>query len=131
IAQDLRRQLNSIPGVIVRANASGGNQQMNRFLSGGNNGGARLSLEIRGESLEDARKVAQAAKDLLDTVPGVADARMGRDDALPELALQVDRSKAALFGLTSTNVANTIQTNIAGTQAALFRQAGQEYPIIV
>src|SRR4029079_13631896 len=29
IAQDLRRQLNSIPGVIVRANASGGNQQMN------------------------------------------------------------------------------------------------------
>jgi HAE1 family hydrophobic/amphiphilic exporter-1 len=28
-------------------------------------------------------------------------------------------------------VANTIRTNIAGTQAALFRQGGQEYPIIV
>ena len=37
---------------------------MNRFLSGGNNGGGRLSLEIRGESLDDARKVAQAAKDM-------------------------------------------------------------------
>ena len=42
IAQDLRRQLSGIPGVIVRANASGGNNQMNRFLSGGNNGGGRL-----------------------------------------------------------------------------------------
>ena len=53
---DLRRQLSGIPGVIVRANASGGNNQMNRFLSGGNNsGGGRLSLEIRGESLDDAR----------------------------------------------------------------------------
>jgi HAE1 family hydrophobic/amphiphilic exporter-1 len=131
IAQDLRRQLNGIPGVIVRANASGGNQQMNRFLSGGNNGGGRLSLEIRGESLDDARKVAQATKDLLDTVPGVADARLGRDDGRPELAVRVDRAKAALLGVSATTVANTIRTNIAGTQAALYRQGGQEYPIIV
>ena len=131
IAQDLRRQLNNIPGVIVRANASGGNQQMNRFLSGGNNGGGRLSLEIRGESLDDARKVAQATKDLLDTVPGVADARLGRDEGRPELSVRVDRAKAALLGVSATTVANTIRTNIAGTQAALFRQSGQEYPIIV
>ena len=46
-----------IPGVIVRANASGGNNQMNRFLSGGNSGGGRLSLEIRGER---SRRRAQA-----------------------------------------------------------------------
>jgi HAE1 family hydrophobic/amphiphilic exporter-1 len=131
IAQDLRRQLAGIPGVIVRANASGGNQQMNRFLSGGNNGGGRLSLEIRGDSLEDARKISQATKDLLDTVPGIADARLGRDDGRPELAVRVDRAKAALLGVSATTVANTIRTNIAGTQAALYRQAGQEYPIIV
>jgi HAE1 family hydrophobic/amphiphilic exporter-1 len=131
IAQELRRQLAGIPGVIVRANASGGNQQMNRFLSGGNTGGGRLSLEIRGESLEDARKVAQAAKELLDTVPGIADARLGRDEGRPELAVRVDRAKAALLGVSATTVANTIRTNIAGTQAALFRQSGQEYPIIV
>jgi hydrophobic/amphiphilic exporter-1 (mainly G- bacteria), HAE1 family len=131
IAMDLRRQLSGIPGVIVRANASGGNYQMNRFLSGGNQGGGRLALEIRGESLEDARKIAQAAKDLLDTVPGVADARLGRDEGRPELAVRVDRDKAALFGLSATTVANTIRTNVAGTQAAMFRQEGQEYPIIV
>jgi hydrophobic/amphiphilic exporter-1 (mainly G- bacteria), HAE1 family len=131
IAQDLRRQLSGIPGVIVRANASGGNNQLNRFLSGGNNGGGRLSLEIRGDNLDDARKVAQAAKDLLDTVPNVADARLGRDDGRPELAVEVDRAKAALLGLSSATVANTMRTNVAGTQAALFRQGGQEYPIVV
>ncbi len=131
IAQDLRRQLNGIPGVIVRANASGGNQQMNRFLSGGNSGGGRLALEIRGESLDDARKVSMAAKDLLDTVPGVADARMGRDEGRPELSVRIDRAKAALLGVSATTVANTIRTNVAGEQAALFRQGGQEYPVIV
>lgn len=131
IAQELRRQLSGIPGVVVRANASGGNNQLNRFLSGGNSGGGRLSLEIRGDDLDSARKIAQAAKDLLDNTPGVADSRLGRDDGRPELAVEVDRAKAALLGVNQTTVANTLRTNVAGTQAALFRQGGQEYPIIV
>jgi len=131
IAIDLRRQLSGLPGVVVRANASGGNYQMNRFLSGGNPNGGRLSLEIRGEDLDDARKVALAAKDLLDTVHGVADARLGRDEGRPELAVRVDRAKAALLGISATTLANTIRTNVAGTEAALYRQGGQEYPIVV
>jgi HAE1 family hydrophobic/amphiphilic exporter-1 len=131
IAMDLRRQLSGLPGVIVRANASGGNFQLNRFLSGGGSGAGRLSLEIRGEDLAAAERVALAARDLLDTVPGVASAQLGRDEARPELALRIDRAKAALFGLTSTAVANTIRTNVSGTQAAMFREHGYEYPIIV
>jgi HAE1 family hydrophobic/amphiphilic exporter-1 len=136
IAFDLRRQLSGIPGVIVRANASGGNNQMNRFLSGGGGfggpgGGGRLSLEIRGEDIAESQRVAQASKDLLDTVPGIADARLGRDDGRPELAVRVDRAKAALFGVSATAVANTIRTNVSGTQAATFREGGKEFPIIV
>ena len=64
-------------------------------------------------------------------MPGIADARLGRDDGRPELAVRVDRAKAALFGVSATTVANTIRTNVAGTQAAIFRQGGKEYPIIV
>jgi HAE1 family hydrophobic/amphiphilic exporter-1 len=132
IAIDLRRQLQGIPGVVVRANPSGGNGQLNRFLSGGgNNGGGRLALEIRGEDLADARRVAQDTKDMLDTIPGIADARLGRDEGRPELAVRIDRAKAALLGVSATSVADTIRTNVAGTQAAQFREAGNEYPIIV
>jgi HAE1 family hydrophobic/amphiphilic exporter-1 len=131
IAMELRRQLSGLPGVIVRANASGGNNQMNRFLSGGNNNGGRLALEIRGEDLADARRLAQGAKALMDATPGIADARVGRDEGRPELAVRVDRPKAALLGLTVTGIANTIRTNVAGTQAAMFREKGNEYPIIV
>ena len=75
--------------------------------------------------------MARAAKELLDGVPGIADARLNRDDARPEFAVRIDRAKAALFGLTGTSVANTIATNVAGTQAAMFREGGNEYPIVV
>ena len=64
-------------------------------------------------------------------MPGIADARLNRDDARPEFAVRIDRAKAALFGLTGTSVANTIATNVAGTQAAMFREGGNEYPIVV
>ncbi len=132
VAFDLRRQLTGIPGVIIRANASGGNNQIDRLMSGGvGGGGGRMSVEVRGEDLTEGRRIAQDVMELLQTTPGVADPRLSRDDARPELAVQVDRPKAALFGLNTTQVANTIRTNVGGTIAAQFRQSGFEYPIVV
>ena len=68
---------------------------------------------------------------LLRTVPGIADVRRARQDGRPELAVRVDRDKAAIFGLSVTGVADTLRTNVAGTQAAFYRERGQEYPIVV
>jgi HAE1 family hydrophobic/amphiphilic exporter-1 len=36
-----------------------------------------------------------------------------------------------MLGMTVTSVANTIQTNVAGTTAAQFRERGNEYPVVV
>jgi len=129
VARDLRRQLSGLPGVLVRANPSGGNFQMNRMFGGGGDG--RLSLEIRGHDLKDSRRIAQDAFKLLQSTPGIADARLGQNDGRPEVEVRVDRAKAALLGLSVTSVANTIRTNVAGTQAAFYRDRGNEYPIVV
>ena len=129
IARDLNRQLPGIiPGVIIQTRASGGNQQQNRLFGGGD---SRISLEIRGDDLVVSQRVAQAAKAVMDRVPEIRNARVGRDDGRPELAIQVDRPKAALLGLSVTGVANSIRTSVGGTQAAFFRESGNEYPIIV
>ena len=64
----------------------------------------------------------------MDKVPEVRNARVGRDDGRPELAIQVDRPKAALLGLSVTSVANSIRTSVGGTQAAFFREARQRVP---
>ena len=128
IAQGLRRQLSGLAGVIIRARPSGGNFQMNRMLGGGD---SRLALEIRGHDLTDARRLAQEARSVMQNTPGIADVRIGREEGRPEISIRVDRPKAALFGLSVTGVAETIQTNVAGTQAAFYRERGNEYPIVV
>ncbi|HET9706296.1 MAG TPA: efflux RND transporter permease subunit [Vicinamibacterales bacterium] len=130
ISMMLRRELSGIPGVIVRARPSGGQNNMMRGMGGGG-GDGRLSIEILGHDLETSKNIAQDLKTMLDSTPGIADTRLQREEGRPELAVRVDRDKAALLGLTVTGVANTIRTNVAGTQAAMFRDAGNEYPIIV
>ena len=62
---------------------------------------------------------------------GIADVRLALDVGRPEIAIRIDRPKAATLGMTPQYVASTIQTNVAGTQAAQFRERGNEYPIIV
>jgi len=130
IAMELRRQLSGIPGVIVRARPSGGQQNMMRGMGGGG-GDGRLSIEILGHDLQTSTQIAQDLKTLLDSTPGIADSRLQQQEGRPELSVRVDRDKAALLGLTVTGIANTIRTNVAGTQAAMFRDAGNEYPIVV
>ena len=128
IARDLNRQLPGIiPGVIIQTQATGGNQQQNRLFGGD----SRIALEIQGDDLQISQRVAQGAKTMMDRVAEVRNARVGRDDGRPELAIQVDRPKAALLGLSVTGVANSIRTSVGGTQAAYFREGGNEYPIIV
>jgi len=134
IAQDLRRELSGIPGVNIRAQASGGNFMVQRLLGGGfsgSNNDARLSLEIRGHDLDDARRVARQSLAVMEQTPGVADARLEQEEGRPEIAIHVDRPKAAMLGLTVSGVATTIQTNVAGTTAAQYRERGNEYPVIV
>jgi HAE1 family hydrophobic/amphiphilic exporter-1 len=135
VAIALRRQLAGLPGVVVRANPSGGNNQIMRFLSGGgtNNQGqsSRLQLEIRGHDLDDARRVANDARDMMEDIPGLADISLSREDGRPEIAIRVDRPKAAMLGMSVQSVASTIQTNVAGTTAAQFRERGNEYPVVV
>ena len=129
IAIALRRQLAGMPGVMVRARPSGGNFQINRMLGGSSE--SRLQLEIRGHELDEQRRVAQQALAIMKSTAGIADARLGRDESRPEIAVRVDHDKAALFGLTVSGVANAIRTSISGTQAAYFRDRGNEYPIVV
>ena len=130
IATDLRKVLVGLAGVTITTRASGGNQQINRILGGGNQD-SRLAVEIRGEDLADARRVALQVQGILKETPGIANPQLGREEGRPELAIRVDRPKAALLGLTVSGVASSIRTNIGGTQAAFYRERGKEFPIIV
>ncbi len=128
IATDLRQNLSSLPGVIVRTRASGG-QMMFGMRGGG--GQERVQVEIRGYDLQVGEALAQQVRKVIEGVEGVTDIRLSREMGNPEELFVIDRQAAADMKLSVSQIGETIQTVLMGTQASNFREAGREFRILV
>jgi len=127
IAADLRRKLNNIPGTIIRARVGEGLF----ILRMGTTQSDRVQVEIRGHDLQIADTLAKQVKGLVESVEGITDARISRESGSPEELILIDRQKAADMNLTVAKIANALQTILSGTKAGYYRQAGDEYTILV
>jgi len=127
IAADLRRKLSNIPGMIIRSRAGQGLF----ILRIGTSGADRIQVEVRGHDLQMADMLANQVKKIVESVEGITDARISRELGSPEELVFIDRQKAADMNLTVSKIANALQTIISGTRAGYYRQAGDEYTILV
>ncbi len=128
IADDLRAKLADIPGTTIRTREGSGLFLL-RIAFGG--GSEALEAEIRGFDLGQGYQLAEQVRDALQTVPGVSDARIGRDPGRPERVIRINRDKIARLGLSMNQVAEIIETNVAGSRATVLRRSGREYDIFV
>ena len=129
IMELLRVEFKDIPDADIHVMSAGLTQEMTSF--GG--AAAPIVVEIRGYDMETARSLAGQAKQIIEQTPGSRDVRIMREEGLPELQVKIDRDRAAALGLTLGQVAQTIQTNVRGSVASLFRdpKLGKEYNILV
>jgi HAE1 family hydrophobic/amphiphilic exporter-1 len=133
IVNDIRPKLvNLQPGMLVRVRSQSNNMMMGRRGGpGGGGSGERVSVEIRGFDMAVASDIAKRAKDQIDTVPGITDSQVSRREGMPEMIIRVDRNKAASLGLNTSDISDTLETVIGGRRASEFRQAGEEFNILV
>ncbi len=127
IAADLRHKLSNIPGMIIRTRAGQGLF----ILRMGTTGNDRIQIEIRGHNLQMADALASQVKNLVESVEGVTDARISRESGSPEELILIDRQRAADMNLSVSKIANALQTILSGTNAGYYRQAGDEFTILV
>jgi HAE1 family hydrophobic/amphiphilic exporter-1 len=127
IAADLRRRLSNIPGLIIRTRAGQGLF----ILRMGTSDADRVQVEVRGHDLQTADSLAEQVKEIVESVEGVTDARISRESGSPEELVLIDRQKSADMNLTVSKIANALQTILSGTTAGYYRQAGDEFTILV
>jgi HAE1 family hydrophobic/amphiphilic exporter-1 len=128
IAQDLRPALGDIPGVVVRTRAGQGLFIL-RMGAGGT--GDRLQVEVRGWELARLDALAAEVARSIEDVPGITDVRLSREAGVLQKLFHIDRARAADLGLSVSRIARTLETAMAGTRVADFRDAGHEYRILV
>ncbi len=118
-----------IPGAEIRVTAQSGLWMLRRLFGSG--GGSAVQIELRGFDLALADRVAQDLSAVMEQIPEIADVRVSRREGRPEQNLLIDREKIANLGLTVSEVAETIQANVGGVRAGVFREGGDEFPIVV
>ncbi len=130
LADNIRKNVSGkVPGVNVRVSAQSGLWMLRRLFGSG--GAEAVQIELRGYDLALADRLAQDIRGIMDNIPKIADVRISRREGRPEENLIIDREKIADLGLSVSQIAQVIQTNIGGGRAGVFREGGEEYPIIV
>ncbi|HBA86378.1 MAG TPA: acriflavin resistance protein [Verrucomicrobia bacterium] len=127
VAAALRKKLAAIPGATIRTRAGQGLFILRR-VSGG---AEAVEIEIRGFDLESGDALSRQVKALVEDIPGVTDAQISRQLGSPERIVAIDRAKAEALKLSVRQVAEVLQTLVAGAQAGNYRESGDEYTIRV
>jgi multidrug efflux pump subunit AcrB len=96
--------------------------------------GAPVNIEIVGTDPIVLKQLSDRALVILRNAP-VAERLVGLDsdlnEARSELSVHVDREKAALYGLSTTDVGMAVRGAIQGVEAAKYRTGNDEYDIVV
>jgi len=123
VLEEIRKQLPKLEGVKFEATDMGA-QMM---------GGAVAPVEIKlfGKDLGKLREIADGIVVRLQGIPGLRDVTHTLSQSKPEYHIQVDRDKAARFGLSVAQVETAVQTATLGRVATRYREAGEEFDVRV
>ncbi len=84
-----------------------------------------LTIDLFGKDYLKLRDLAVETAKRMQQVPGLRDVKLRYKPGQPEVRLEVDHSRAALFGLNSKDIADSLHAQIRGLRATYFN-AGNE-----
>ena len=91
------------------------------------------SVKVFGNDLETLAKVADEIKAAMGTVPGVTDLSVFASLGQPTIRIDIDRSKAARYGLAPGDINATVQAAVGGQAAGDLYENGSDrhFPMVV
>jgi len=91
------------------------------------------AVKVFGPELDIVTRKANEVRQVLATVPGVADLAMSRSLGQPTVAVQIDRARAARYGLGIDDVNQVVQAAIGGREAGRLYEPGgdRNFPVMV
>jgi multidrug efflux pump subunit AcrB len=100
-------------------------------FSGGGASSARIQYYVSGPDLDTLEQVATQATTELKKVPGAVDVDSSLVVGKPEIAVRVDRTRAAQLGVSVGDIANTLQLLVAGRKVSTYEERGDQYEVRV
>ena len=125
--EKLRAQLQGIPGTEIEFTEQ----------EQGPPTGPPVNIEISGPDFDRIVEITQEVKQRLNdaadrgVLPGLVDVSDNLNTGRPEVRVDIDREKAAQFGLSTAQIGQTVRAAIQGVEADTYRSGEDEYDITV
>ncbi|MBN9382912.1 MAG: efflux RND transporter permease subunit [Chitinophagaceae bacterium] len=90
-----------------------------------------VNIEVASEDFDDLIKTAVSLKNYLDSIqtPGVEELKMDIDLTNPEITFTVDRQRAMIEGVSSSQIGQALRTALFGREASKIKEGKEEYKI--
>ena len=104
---------------------------------GGPPTGAAVNIEVSGKEFDQIQAIANRLKAQLEDaadagrIEGIVDIRDNLNSGRPEYRIEIDRERAAAFGLSTQKVALAVRGAVNGVEASKWRDGKDEYDITV
>jgi len=118
--KQLRLLFSDIPGAVIKVDSP---------AMGPPSEGAPINVRLIGPEFKELDKLSLDIQRILKRIDGVVDIRDDYNEGRPEIQIRIDRSKAALMGLSTYQIANTVRSAINGVKATTYRMNNDEYDV--
>ena len=127
LIEQMQHQFSKYPGVVL-----GFSQQIQDNVEEAMSGvKGENSLKIFGDDLNELSRQALAVQSVMEKVPGVQDVGIFKVDGQPSLVIQVDRAKAARYGIAPADINASVQAAVGGAPVTQMVEGDRRFDITV
>lgn len=94
-------------------------------------GGSPISLVLKGDDLETLKKVSLDIEKIIKGVKGTVNVSTDMTEGNPELRVMLQRTNAAQYGITSYQLAKSLESALSGSTATKLKTNGEETDIVL
>lgn len=92
---------------------------------------APLIVEVKGADIHMLDKLSVAIKQQLTLIPELYNVKTSIEDGAPEIDVVVDRTKAAVYNLTTSGITSQLQDQLTGKSTGKFENSGEMNDITI
>jgi HME family heavy-metal exporter len=92
---------------------------------------AEIALKIYGDDLDRLRTLADGLRDRLSGIPGLVDLQVEKQVRIPQLRVDVDHDRAALYGLTPAAVTEALETMSNGRTVSQIVEGNRRFDVVM
>ena len=126
ILADIRERLGVLPAVLNVGQPI--SHRLDHMLSGIR---AEVAVKIYGDDLDTLRSLAEGLRDRLAHIPGMADLQVEKQVRIPQLRVDVDHERAALYGLTPAAVTDALATLSNGRTVSQIIEGNRRFDVVI